>query len=103
MTSVRTLRVRVDTLGRGSVAIDDFDLSASVDAVEIKARVGGASEATLHFIGMNIDAEVECDEITFGGIGRCSCEATIGTTHNWRYALDPACPIHGDEQHQATP
>lgn len=54
-----TVRVKIDRCGRGSVFVDDFDISNCVSALAVRASVGKANEVTLTLIGTKLDIDLE--------------------------------------------
>lgn len=62
MTNPRpALKVSVDALGRGRVAIDGQDISRCVSAFEIKGAVGDVTEVKLSLIGTELDLDLETE------------------------------------------
>lgn len=61
MTRRATIKIEVDAGGRGSIYIDDMDVSHLVTGIDFTANVGEVTEVTLRMIGAKLDVETDAD------------------------------------------
>lgn len=64
MKERKTLKLRVDPYGVGSIAIDEFDISDSVQRVELVTDVNAVNKVTVTFIATHLDVEADVTEVS---------------------------------------